>query len=349
MNISQQQRKIYTILLLVSLLLHVALLRYISLDSEKGDYERPKLVTIQLKKSMSPPTLPDPVPHTPVPPPPVQKQPEHPEKEVQPDVEPELLVDSYHGEEATSQNQTDTSADQLEYGMTQPGTKLKKQSGKEVIADDGVITTTGPAEAFADLGAKADQAEPSQKGDLSELLSQKSEESSQSEGFLEDSDQLAISDSLKDLEIPEEFLGNLGNMTQLNELDLGNAFVEEPFSKNKGKEVRIVNGYLKRMSEQVRKYWDYEKSLKTPFVGSIIIDLSPYGYLENLKLVQSSGQNEIDEYALLAVKSVKRYAVHPNPDINRRYFSRLFFYFAGNSVEYELMPFEEAKQRKEKS
>ena len=138
-------------------------------------------------------------------------------------------------------------------------------------------------------------------------------------------------------------------MTQLTELDLGNTFVEDPISENKGKEIRLVNGYLKRMSDQVREIWDFSLSQRTPYTGVIIIDLTSNGFLTGARLIQSTGIGVVDDKALFAVRAVEKYAVHINPEVNKKYFSRLAFSFSGGSIEYELMPFQKEIANKEDS
>ena len=147
--------------------------------------------------------------------------------------------------------------------------------------------------------------------------------------FLTESESWATSDIQELREIPDHLLGNLGNMVQLADHDLSRTFVKEPFTEHESKETRLVNGFLKAMSEQVMEYW-IEPVRKSQTMGSIEVELSDTGILLDSSLRRSTGDPETDAMALRAVRSVVQYKVHPNPEINRRYFAFLIFRYSGS-------------------
>ncbi|KZZ60204.1 hypothetical protein A3762_15685 [Oleiphilus sp. HI0125] len=247
------------------------------------------------------------------------------------------------GDEFSSNNQDVTKEAQLDFGAKQEIVK-KKQSSKETIGEREALSTINK-EARVDLAGNKTKQEDDSSGVSDNIGSGEELDTNDSSGEAEigaESDIAFIPP--EELKIPPEFLGNLGNMELLEENDLGNAYVEDPFSEQESKEFKVVNRYLKRFTEQVYEYWVNPYQGAKLFKGVIKLELDTSGYIVNAFIFKSSGHRLLDISALDAIRAVPRYEVPDNPVITERYYTNLSFYYSSIEEKTELMPFEVAEQ-----
>ncbi|WP_197472235.1 MULTISPECIES: TonB C-terminal domain-containing protein [unclassified Oleiphilus] len=281
--------------------------------------------------------------------PPIEEPPEPEIEEVKKDkVNEEDLIDhliNEHklGDEFSSNNQDVTKEAQLDFGAKQEIVKKKESS----------IGTKGDREAVSTV-------------DLFAPIDMVGNGALEVDAFTGVSDEVGVGDEAvandssgkaelgaesdiafippEELKIPPEFLGNLGNMELLEERDLGNAYVEDPFAEQESKEFKIVNRYLKRLNEQVYEYWVNPYQGTKLFEGVIKLELDASGYIVNAYIYKPSGHRLLDSSALDAIRAVPRYEVPDNPVITERHYTNLRFYYSSIKQETELMPFEVAEQ-----
>lgn len=314
-------------LVLFSALVHIAILDllYGAFADNTEEPSAQKSITLSLKVQPKPANKPKPSTE----PQPVLSETPPVKKSDQSILDPQLLIKSANQKDKTSSNNQDNKEQaSLEYGAKQASEKRKEAKDNSTIKTH-VITS------------KSNFIIKTEEKNYSESLGiDKDNKSNNSDGKLEKADNQLKSDVDEILEIPKKLLGNLGNMTQLSELELGESFVEQPFSEHKSKEFKLVNGYLKRIAEQVYVFYSKNNNLKSDDTGTIHLKLDPAGYLVSRKLIRSSRNELMDKRAIKAIDSVVQYRLHPNPEINKKYFSELLFYYGGRKAEYELMPYE---------
>lgn len=132
----------------------------------------------------------------------------------------------------------------------------------------------------------------------------------------------------------------IGNVALLNESQLRDVEVQDPFSEKESKQVQLVNRYLQRMNAQVKEVWVNPYTGKKMYRGVIRFELNSNGELVDSFIYKSSGLNDLDQSALKALHAVKRYLVPENFNDFDRYYRNLRFFYSSIEEETELMPFE---------
>lgn len=151
------------------------------------------------------------------------------------------------------------------------------------------------------------------------------------------------------LEIPDDFLKNIGNMRLLSDSSLRDAEVKQPFSKKKSQELELANRYLELMNKQVRQFWINPYKGGRLFQGIIKVELNVKGYLESAEVYRRSGHALLDISVLDAIRAVPRFAVPDDEVITNRYYRHMSFHYSSIEMKTELMPFETARLEKEDS
>jgi len=152
-----------------------------------------------------------------------------------------------------------------------------------------------------------------------------------------------------EIEIPSEFLNNVGNMQLLSDISLRDAEVQQPYSEKRSKELALANKYLARMNKQVQKFWINPYKGGRMFRGIIKVELNVNGYLENVRIYRTSGHHLLDISVMDAIRAVPRFDVPDNEIITNRYYRNMSFHYSSIEAKTELMPFEIEVQDKEES
>jgi hypothetical protein len=255
-------------------------------------------------------------------------------------------IDTYNEEDRFESDNQDLNAEPiLDYGDIQ-NVVQNKESAKKSFDRDIIVSNSD----------KAVVSNSSQGDSDDELLdASKSKDDNQNLGFDElDLESIGLTElgveSLEilpeqaDLDIPKELLGNLGNMALLEEKDLGNVFVQDPFSANSSKKLKLINPILERLYGQVTAQWVDPFPTQKPKTsniqeGSIIVQLTLDGFLINAYVYRSSGYYVWDYSWLDAVRAVKQWKLPKDPRIAAIY-TTLSLRISSNDKETELMPYE---------
>ncbi len=165
-------------------------------------------------------------------------------------------------------------------------------------------------------------------------------DSSKPRASLEPSRREKTQTSLSEPKIPQKFLEKFGNLDMLDDGEMRETKIEEPFSKIESQTIQMVNAHLARMQKQVERF--YQKPVKEMhrLRGIIRFHLDPLGYLQEAYIFLGSGDIELDVAALDAVRSVPRYAVPDNRILAERYYSVLNFYYSSDENRVDQAPWE---------
>ena len=382
-------RKRYLLLLLLSLLLHMAGYWWYLYKMPKvlSTPEQSQTVSVTLKQASKPAETPPTQPE--------QKPPE--QAKIKEEPKPQETVEKNHAprdnaDEFASDNQDDKQATEIIAGgapddKISKATELTKQviAEKQPIAEDSSDSATQDnqsAQEQADVGDFFDKAQKEKRSfvdvhsddkgqmDSSEQLTgttlddiiAASIESTKhsSDGSPTASDSFEPPPALKELlieipskpleiEIPSEFLNNVGNMQLLSDISLRDAEVQQPYSEKRSKELALANKYLARMNKQVQKFWINPYKGGRMFRGIIKVELNVNGYLENVRIYRTSGHHLLDISVMDAIRAVPRFDVPDNEIITNRYYRNMSFHYSSIEAKTELMPFEIEVQDKEES
>lgn len=143
------------------------------------------------------------------------------------------------------------------------------------------------------------------------------------------------------LELPSDFLNRFGNLELLTDSSLSDSFVEQPFSEKKSKQIEMVNRYLARMNRQVRAVWVNPYRGGRMYRGVVLVEVSPKGYLQDVRVHRSSGLSALDSSVVDAIKAVNRFEVPEDEAIAARYYSQMSFHYSSIEEKTELMPFQQ--------
>ncbi len=142
----------------------------------------------------------------------------------------------------------------------------------------------------------------------------------------------------KTVEIPKEALASLGNMKMLDDHNLNDVEVEEPFSEIEAKRIRMVNRYLARMEAQIKSQWIRPDKKQQRVSGVIKFSLNVDGFLDEAYIYIASGDLQLDISALDAVRRVQRYAVPESKAVTAKYYRNLRFQYSSHEIESEAIP-----------
>jgi hypothetical protein len=273
-------------------------------------------------------------------------------KEIKPKTEdyidPSLFVEEYSsGDTSGSSNQKNKDQTELDYGVKQNTERQKQASTKTDVEDiEGMVTTTAERNNASNKG-KGDEIElPAFYDEIigsdDDILGS-DQETNDSVGEKEKG---ALSDKeivIKGkVDILPELIGNLGNMRLLDDFDLDEAIVYDPYSEKHSAELKLVNRYFKRIIEQISENWLNPLSLSEKKQGLYLVirmEINTDGTLKRASKVLQSGHPELDESLLRAIKRVAVFGESIQPSI-RENFSQIILRWRSDGKEYELMPFE---------
>lgn len=139
-------------------------------------------------------------------------------------------------------------------------------------------------------------------------------------------------------QIPDDMLAALGNMELLDDHNLSDIDVKDPYSKTESQRIKMVNRYLQRMEQQIKTGWVKPKQTNQQFSGVIKFSLTPYGQLTEAYIYLGSGNSELDRSALAAVKQVKRFAVPESVLVAAKYYNSLRFQYSSHDFSGETIP-----------
>ncbi len=121
------------------------------------------------------------------------------------------------------------------------------------------------------------------------------------------------------------------NEAKLNEVsddELDNSLVKSPLTKAQEEKARWYNEVLKRIGEQVSYIWIKPEGASAHTRGVIQLKLDPQGYLLSSWVHLPSGNPDLDDSALRAIRGVIRYQIPSSPSLYR-YYKNLKFEYSG--------------------
>ena len=136
-------------------------------------------------------------------------------------------------------------------------------------------------------------------------------------------------------DIPAKFRDKFGDMKALNDDAMKQVTVGEPFSEIEARRIRMVNLFLRRMRNQIRKHWHLPGDATPDQQGEIRFELDPHGFLVDAYVYLPSGNPLLDVNALDAVRAVTRYAVPDSTAVAARYYQYLRFSYNGAPIPAE--------------
>lgn len=118
-------------------------------------------------------------------------------------------------------------------------------------------------------------------------------------------------------------------MEDLSEQEMAGANAGSPMSELEKRRIQMVNQFLARMQVQVDQRFRKPLNARPYQEGEIAFELDPSGYLLSARIVESSGNVQLDASALEAIRSVPRFAVPDSPFVAARFYRNLTFRYTG--------------------
>ena len=265
-------------------------------------------------------------------------------KEIIPLPDPEILPDTYNvGDEMESTNQLDRSITEVSSGVNVATEKEKiaKQTG------GGVVTTEAQTSSQAIKGVKNEDDFLEAFGGAYNTLLGYDDETNESQGEAESSLK-SKNENTADKEMVHSSY-EVGNYQLLSDLELDKAFVKDPFSEKKGKELKLINLYIKQISDVIFSHWINPLTpaeLKEKTFVKIQLHLNRQGFLEEPSLYSQSRFPKLDQSLLLAIKASMNHQFQM-PESYLKKYAYLTLSWSSDGSEYELMPFEQEAKQKE--
>jgi hypothetical protein len=353
---SYQRR--YFVLLIISLCLHLLFyLLYSLLQKNDSTIKPEQSFQISLRQVPKDDTVAQ-VKESPK----VLQQPKKPKPKPKPKpkenyIDPSLLIDNYKsGDTSSSSNQENKDQNKLDYGVKQSTEKKKQASKKSEVKDIEGVVVTNAEKAKKSIQGQGDDIElPDFYNDILDSDDEfrgTDQETNDSEGEKEEgarSDKAIVTED--SVEISPEFTSNLGNMKLLDDIDLDEAVVYDPHSKQRSTELKLVNGYFKRIMEQISENWVNPltpRQMKQGLFLVIRLQINMDGSLEEAWSFLPSGYSALDESFLKAIRSVIKFDPTAHPFIREKY-RYLNLNWSSTDREYELMPFETESPTKQEN
>lgn len=253
-----------------------------------------------------------------------------------------ILPDEYFaGDEIESANQDDESVTEINQGANVATEKAKSAEQK----GGGVVVTESESEQSAISGVKNETGFLENFGGAYNTFIGLDEESNDSVGE-EEQGLRSIQENVSDNQFPAD---QLGNYQLLSDQELDGAFVKDPFTEKKAKELKIINIYFKQISDVIFANWDNPLSpaeMKEKTFVRVRLQLNRQGFLEAPGLHIQSKFPKLDQSLLAAVRASMSHRF----DIPESYlekYAHLTLSWSSDGSEYELMPFEKETKTKE--
>ncbi len=129
----------------------------------------------------------------------------------------------------------------------------------------------------------------------------------------------------------------------LADADLQRIDAAQPGYREDAREQRLFNRYLAAMEKQIMANWPDDRDWPRGLSGKIRFELDDSGLLLKAYVQLPSSSAEFDRQVLSAVRAVTRYAVPDDPEVVRRYYSVLSFYYDSNPQDTEQAPWESGR------
>jgi hypothetical protein len=263
-------------------------------------------------------------------------------KKVVPLPDPNLLPHSYNiDDEVESSNQEDKSVNEIKSGSNVATEKKKvaEQVGGGIITSDSESLSTNVQ------GSSKDEDILKALGGVYNAFTGYDDETNNSQGE-EESGLKSINDSVSDKHLENES-DDIGNYSLLTDVELGDAFVKDPFSEKRGNELKLINIYIKQITDVIFSNWTNPLNPSEIKEGASIrikFKLNESGFIEEPRLLLQSRYSKLDSSLLLAIKNSMVYQF----DIPKSYlekYSYLTLSWSSDGSEYELMPFQKETEK----
>lgn len=257
--------------------------------------------------------------------------------------DPDVESTSYRvGDEIESTNQEDKSVNELNAGLNVP-------TEKEKVAKNiggGVVITNSDNNHSNVEGTNKNTELLKALGGVYNTYTGYDDETNDSLGEAE----VGLRSTSENI-TEKEFLNEatqIGNYQFLTETELDNAFVKDPFNEKKGKELKLINIYIKEISDIILANWTNPLSpsqIKEGASVKIRIELNKNGFLESPRIYLQSRFPALDQSLMAAIKSSMSHQFNIPQSYLEKY-AYLTLSWSSDGSEYELMPFEKDKQEK---
>lgn len=122
---------------------------------------------------------------------------------------------------------------------------------------------------------------------------------------------------------------NDAKLNEVSDSELDNSLVESPLTKAQEEKARWYNEVLRRIGEQVSYIWVKPEGASASTRGVIQLKLDQQGYLLSSWVHLPSGNPDLDDSALRAIRGVIRYKIPNSPSLYRYYRNLKFEYSGG--------------------
>ncbi len=122
---------------------------------------------------------------------------------------------------------------------------------------------------------------------------------------------------------------NQSKLNEISDLELDDSLVESPLSKIQEEKARWFNEALRRITDQVSYIWVKPDGIGKNTRGVIQLKLDQQGYLLSSWIHLPSGNRDLDDSALRAIRGVIRYQIPSSPKLSRYYRNLKFEYSGG--------------------
>jgi TonB family protein len=111
----------------------------------------------------------------------------------------------------------------------------------------------------------------------------------------------------------------LANMQEMDDSALDDSLIKSPKEQLEEEKARWFNDVFRRMQEQLKHVWVKPKGVEKGTWGELRIELSSEGYLMDVSINLPSGNYQLDQSALRAVRSIRRFELPRSPRLNQYY------------------------------
>ncbi|MFV1873880.1 MAG: TonB C-terminal domain-containing protein, partial [Oleiphilus sp.] len=155
-------------------------------------------------------------------------------------------------------------------------------------------------------------------------------------------------DHTSEKQVPSE-AKQAGNYQFLTDTELDSAFVKDPFSDKKGKELKMINIYTKQIADAIFANWTNPltpSEIKEGASVKIRFQINENGFVEKPYVYLKSRFPQLDNSLMLAINKIMGFQFEISSTYLEKY-KYLSLSWASDGTKYELMPFEkESNQEK---
>mgnify|MGYP000061138331 CR=1 FL=1 len=121
---------------------------------------------------------------------------------------------------------------------------------------------------------------------------------------------------------------NEAKLDEISDNELDNSLVKSPLTKAQEEKARWYNEVLRKIGEQISYIWVKPEGVSARTRGVIQLKLDQQGYLLSSWIHLPSGNPDLDDSALRAIRGVIRYQIPNSPSLYR-YYKNLKFEYSG--------------------